>query len=230
VGSTGSTPVHGAGFQGGIRLVAPLAHPDQRAGVLSVLFMISYVGLGIPAIAAGVSVVHGGNLIATSYVYGAAVIALAAFATVNLMRLHTDPPSPTEVSMIDSRPRKTPGPSHPIALQRSSSRVVVRSGATVVAETSRALEMRESSYAVVYYIPLDDVDLALLRRSEHHTWCPFKGEASYYDIVDTDGADVATAVWYYAEPFPAVAEIQGHVAFYTDKVSLTATPDDVNVR
>ena len=83
----------GAGFQGGIRLVAPLADPDQRAGVLSVLFIASYLGLGIPAVAAGVAVVQGGGLVATSYEYGAAVILLAFFATVNLIRLasHNSP-------------------------------------------------------------------------------------------------------------------------------------------
>jgi predicted MFS family arabinose efflux permease len=86
----------GAGFQGGIRLVAPLAHPDQRAGVLSVLYTVSYVGLGIPAVAAGFAVVHGGGLVATSYEYGVAVIALAVIATVNLIRLHTHTGPSTE--------------------------------------------------------------------------------------------------------------------------------------
>jgi MFS family permease len=85
----------GAGFQGGIRLVAPLAHPDQRAGVLSVLYIVSYLGLGIPAIAAGVAVVHGGGLVATSYEYGLAVIVLAAIATFNFIRLRTHKQSPT---------------------------------------------------------------------------------------------------------------------------------------
>ena len=77
----------GAGFQGGIRLVAPLAHPDQRAGVLSVLFTVSYLGLGIPAVVAGFAVVRGGGLVATSYEYGLAVILLGVFATLNLIRL-----------------------------------------------------------------------------------------------------------------------------------------------
>ena len=71
----------GAGFQGGIRLVAPLAHPDQRAGVLSALFIVSYVGLGVPAVLAGLAVVHGGGLITTSYEYGLAVIVLGLVAT-----------------------------------------------------------------------------------------------------------------------------------------------------
>ena len=89
----------GAGFQGGIRLVAPLAHPDQRAGVLSVLFTVSYLGLGIPAVVAGLAVVRGGGLVATSYEYGLAVIVLAAIATVNLIRLRTpEHPSTQEVS------------------------------------------------------------------------------------------------------------------------------------
>jgi predicted MFS family arabinose efflux permease len=79
----------GAGFQGGIRLVAPLAHPNQRAGVLSVLYVVSYLGLGIPAVAAGVAVVHGGGLVTTSYEYGMAVIVLTAIATFNLIRLRT---------------------------------------------------------------------------------------------------------------------------------------------
>jgi predicted MFS family arabinose efflux permease len=79
----------GAGFQGGIRLVAPLARPEQRAGVLSVLFTISYLGLGVPAVAAGFAVAKGGGLVTTSYEYGVAVIVLAALATVNLIRLRT---------------------------------------------------------------------------------------------------------------------------------------------
>ena len=88
----------GAGFQGGVRLVAPLAHPDQRAGVLSVLFTVSYLGLGIPAIAAGVAVVYGGGLVTTSYEYGhVAVIALAAVATFNLIRLRPHHLSTPEV-------------------------------------------------------------------------------------------------------------------------------------
>jgi uncharacterized protein (DUF427 family)/predicted MFS family arabinose efflux permease len=221
----------GAGFQGGIRLVAPLAHPDQRAGVLSVLFMVSYSGLGIPAIAAGVAVVKSGDLLATSSVYGAAVIALAAVATVNLIRLRTGNRAPTEhKEMIDTRSHKTPGPDHPISIAPSQCHVVVRSGSAVIAETDRALEMREASYAVVYYIPIEDVDSALLRRSDHHTYCPFKGDASYYDIIDGDGTDLTAAAWYYAEPFAAVAAIQGHVAFYADRVTVTATPCEAAVR
>jgi MFS family permease len=89
----------GAGFQGGIRLVAPLAHPDQRAGVLSVLFIVSYLGLGIPAVLAGLAVVHGGGLVTTSYEYGLSVIVLGLVATINLIRVHSHhTPSTEEVA------------------------------------------------------------------------------------------------------------------------------------
>jgi uncharacterized protein (DUF427 family) len=125
--------------------------------------------------------------------------------------------------MTDTRPHITPGLEHPIALGPSPSHVVVRRGSVVIAETDRALEMREAAYAPVFYVPLDDVDQRLLRRSDHHTYCPYKGEASYYDIVDGDGTDLPAAVWYYGEPFPAVAAIKGHVAFYADRVTVTAS-------
>jgi predicted MFS family arabinose efflux permease len=84
----------GAGFQGGIRLVAPLADPDQRAGVLSVLFTVSYLGLGLPAVVAGVALVHGGDLVATSYQYGAVVIVLAAVAAFYQLRARGSGQSP----------------------------------------------------------------------------------------------------------------------------------------
>ena len=84
--------------------------------------------------------------------------------------------------MTDARPHKTPGPDHPITMERSSAQVVVRCGSAVIAETDRALEMREASYPPVLYIPLEDVHQDLLRPSDHHTCCPYKGEASYYDV------------------------------------------------
>ncbi len=117
----------------------------------------------------------------------------------------------------------TPGPDHPITLERSTAHVVVSSGSVVIAETDDALEMHEASYAPVMYIPLDDVDRRHLRRSDRHTYCPYKGDASYYDIIDGSGTDLAAAVWYYDEPFPAVADIKGHVAFYADRVTISIT-------
>jgi uncharacterized protein (DUF427 family) len=124
----------------------------------------------------------------------------------------------------------TPGPDHPITLERSPLHVVVRSGSVVIADTDRALEMREASYPTVFYVPLDDVDKRLLRRSDHHTYCPYKGEASYYDIIDVESTDLTAAVWYYDEPFPSVADIKGHVAFYANRVSVTTTPGESAAR
>lgn len=122
------------------------------------------------------------------------------------------------------RPRKTPGPDHEITIEPSAAHVVVRHGSAVVAETDRALELCEAAHEPVLYVPLADVDRAMLRDSDRHTYCPYKGEASYFDIVDGGGADLEGAVWYYPEPYPAVGEIKDHVAFYTDRVSVTAEP------
>jgi MFS family permease len=76
----------GSGFQGGIRMVVPLAAAHERAGLLSLLYVVSYLGLGVPAVLAGFGVVHGGGLINTARYYGAAVIALAAVALFGLVK------------------------------------------------------------------------------------------------------------------------------------------------
>jgi uncharacterized protein (DUF427 family) len=126
----------------------------------------------------------------------------------------------------DSRRVLEPGPEHPITIEPHRGQVTVRRGSAVVAKTDRALALREASYPAVLYIPLADVDQGLLGASEHHTYCPFKGEASYYDIVGGEGeADSGVgAIWYYPEPFDAVGAIRDHVAFYADRVSITSEP------
>src|SRR4029077_21093863 len=86
VGSAIAGVGFGSGFQGGIRLVVPLAAPHQRAGLVSLLYVVSYLGLGVPAVVAGFGVVHGGGLIDTARYYGAAVIALAALALFGLLK------------------------------------------------------------------------------------------------------------------------------------------------
>lgn len=113
-----------------------------------------------------------------------------------------------------------PGPDHPITIEPTAARVVVRVGERVVADTTAALGLREADYAVVQYVPMSDVDDSLLRRSDTVTHCPYKGEASYYGIVGADG-ELTDAVWSYEQPHPAVAQIAGHVAFYPDRVSIT---------
>src|SRR3984957_3557034 len=130
--------------------------------------------------------------------------------------------------MPDARVQLESGPNHPITVEPFDSHVVVRSGSTMIAETDRALELREAAYPAVLYIPLEDVDSVHVRPNELRTWCPYKGQASYYDIVDSDaeGTDLTAAVWYYPEPFAAVASIGGHVAFYADRVAITTSAND----
>jgi uncharacterized protein (DUF427 family) len=81
----------------------------------------------------------------------------------------------------------------------------------LIAQSDRAIDMHEASYPPTLYVPLEDVDQRLLRRSEERTWCRYKGEASYYDIVDGDSVHLSAAAWYYDHPFPAVAAIESHV-------------------
>jgi uncharacterized protein (DUF427 family) len=112
---------------------------------------------------------------------------------------------------------KIPGPDHPIAIEASPSRVVVTVGGKVIADTSDALTLREASYPPVQYIPRRDVDMAALTRSEHTTYCPYKGGASYYSI-PAGGDRSRNAVWTYETPFEAMAQIKDYLAFYPDRV------------
>jgi uncharacterized protein (DUF427 family) len=124
-----------------------------------------------------------------------------------------------------ARERKEPGPDHPITTVADPSRVTVHIGNTVVAETTGALRMQEAAYKPVFYVPIDDVDRSLLRPSAAHTYCPYKGEASYWSLSTPDG-DVRDAMWFYEAPYPAVDEIRNHVAFYPDRVQVTVESQD----
>ena len=123
--------------------------------------------------------------------------------------------------MTDARPRLEPGPSHPITIEPHPSHVTVHAGAVLIAETDRAIELREAGYPPVLYIRIEDLDHSVLRPSDEHTYCPYKGEASYYDILAEDGETLPGSVWYYPEPYPAVSTIAGRVAFYADRVTIT---------
>lgn len=120
--------------------------------------------------------------------------------------------------------KKIPGPDHPITVGKNPDRVVVKVGDQVIADTREALSLQEASYPAVQYIPRDDVDLTLLERTEHATYCPYKGNASYFSIVPA-GADGVNAVWTYEQPYDAVADIRDHVAFYPNKVSIEIIAD-----
>jgi uncharacterized protein (DUF427 family) len=115
------------------------------------------------------------------------------------------------------RPMKIPGPDHPITIESNSSRIVVTVGGKVIADTRAALTLREASYPAVQYFPRGDVDMAALTRSEHTTYCPYKGDASYYSI-PAGGDRSLNAVWTYETPFEAMAQIKDYVAFYADRV------------
>lgn len=112
---------------------------------------------------------------------------------------------------------KLPGPDHPITITPFAGRVRVTFNGQVVAETTRALRLQEASYPPIFYIPRADAVMALYRRSEHVSHCPYKGDASYYTL-DAGGRQSANAVWSYEQPFPAMAQIAGHLAFYPDRV------------
>jgi uncharacterized protein (DUF427 family) len=120
---------------------------------------------------------------------------------------------------------RIPGPDHPIAIEQNPSRVIIRSGGKVIADTRKALSLREGSYPAVQYIPRCDVHMALLARSDHTTYCPYKGDASYFTVTP-GGERAVNAVWTYEDPYQAVAEIKDYVAFYPDRVdSIEITVD-----
>jgi uncharacterized protein (DUF427 family) len=112
---------------------------------------------------------------------------------------------------------KVPGPDHPISIGRNPARVVVSVAGRVIADTRNALILRESDYPPVQYIPREDVDLSQLKRTDHATYCPYKGDCSYYNI-PAGGKKSFNALWSYENPYPAVAQIKGHVVFYPDRV------------
>jgi uncharacterized protein (DUF427 family) len=116
---------------------------------------------------------------------------------------------------------KIPDATHPITISPTGSRVTVRVGGVTVAESDNALSLAEASYPVVQYIPIADVDQSLLRRTDSHTYCPYKGEASYYSLQAQDGATETDLIWTYEQPYDSVVEIAGHVAFYPNRAEVT---------
>ena len=120
-----------------------------------------------------------------------------------------------------TRTAKIPDATHPITISPTDSRVTVRVGDVTVAETGRALSLAEADYPVVQYIPLDDVDQSLLERTTTQTYCPYKGDASYYSVRTPDGTSATDVIWTYEHPYPSVAEIAGHVAFYPNRAEVT---------
>jgi uncharacterized protein (DUF427 family) len=123
-----------------------------------------------------------------------------------------------------TRTVKIPDATHPITIRPTGSRVTVSVGGTVVARTDSALSLAEASYPVVQYVPLADVEQSLLERTTTQTYCPYKGDASYYTVRTPGGRTEADLIWTYEHPYPSVAEIAGHVAFYRDRAEITVDP------
>ena len=131
----------------------------------------------------------------------------------------------SEPTTTTTKTIKIPGPDHPITIERNPKRLVVSIGGTIVADSRNALTLHEKGYPAVQYIPREDVDMTLLERSDHTTYCPYKGECSYFSI-PLCGKRGINAVWSYENPYDAVAPIKNHLAFYSDRVNaLELRPD-----
>lgn len=107
-------------------------------------------------------------------------------------------------------------PGHEVRLEHDR-RVAVRFGGRVIAESDRAIALRESDYPVRYYIPRGDVADDVLTATEHESYCPFKGRARYWTVA-VDGKSAENAAWAYDEPYDECAALAGHIAFYDEKM------------
>ncbi|HDR9497116.1 MULTISPECIES: DUF427 domain-containing protein [Burkholderia cepacia complex] len=126
----------------------------------------------------------------------------------------------------NDKPIKIPGPDHPITIERHPSRIVVKAGGKTIADTREALTLREARYPAVIYVPRKDVDMTLLERTSHGTYCPYKGDCAYFSIPSA-GERGINAVWTYEQPYEPVASIRGHLAFYPDRIdSIDELPAD----
>ena len=124
---------------------------------------------------------------------------------------------------MSDKPIRIPGPDHPITIEPAPVRVKVSAGRHVIADTRDALVLREAAYPAVFYIPREHADLALLTRTDHASYCPYKGDAAYFSL-PADVAQAENAIWTYEAPYEAVAPIRDHLAFYADRVTIEELP------
>jgi uncharacterized protein (DUF427 family) len=117
----------------------------------------------------------------------------------------------------EAKPVKLPGPDHPITVTPATEHVRVTVAGRTVADSRNAVSLQEADYPAVLYLPREDVDESLIERTEHTTYCPYKGDASYYSI-PVGGQKSVNAIWTYESPHPAMAQIKDYVAFYPDRV------------
>jgi len=109
---------------------------------------------------------------------------------------------------------------HPITISPATGRLQVTAKGTTLADTGAALALAEADYPVVTYLPRADIDMTRLQRSDHTSWCSYKGEATYFDLVSSDGARVENVAWSYESPAEDVVAIKDHLAFYADRVDV----------
>jgi uncharacterized protein (DUF427 family) len=118
---------------------------------------------------------------------------------------------------IKGKEIKVPDPDHPITISPAEGKVRVTVAGRIVAESTRALQLEEKGYPPVYYLPRDDADISLLVRTTHYTYCPYKGDCTYFSI-PIGGTKSEYAVWTYENPYEAVADIKDYLAFYPTRV------------
>lgn len=110
-----------------------------------------------------------------------------------------------------------------ITIEPAAGRVRVLFNGRVIADTENALALREGDYPVRLYFPRAALRAEVLGDSEHHTSCPFKGEAAYHHL--KSGDEIAeNAVWYYPDPCPLVEAVRDHVAFWGDEIKIDHAP------
>lgn len=114
----------------------------------------------------------------------------------------------------------SPGHPHAIIIEQNPNRVKVSFNGTVVADTTRALILKEGPLPPANYIPRDDVQMSYLQRTDHSTNCPFKGNASYFSVRVGDQT-ANNAVWAYETPIDAVAQIKDCLSFYVEKLDVS---------
>ena len=110
-------------------------------------------------------------------------------------------------------------PDYQVVIKPADQHIVVESNGQILAESNNALLVQETRHQDVFYLPMADINLSLLTPTDHTTYCPFKGHASYWSLDET----LVNFVWCYLSPYPEVEKIRSHLAFYEDKVKLIAT-------
>ena len=122
-----------------------------------------------------------------------------------------------ETKASKSKGVRIQGPDHPITISPAQGRVRVTVAGRIVAASTRALRLEENGYPPVYYLPRAEADMSSLVRTEHYTYCPYKGDCAYYSI-PIGGVNAENAVWTYEKPYEAVADIKEYLAFYPTRV------------